>query len=224
MAEMNKNDDDTLGLARIWESASNMMQEILAFIGEDGSGGSSGGGSSGSGSSSTPTPSSHDAHSFSFNDQESMKRALNEFIRDSKYFYHAIHWMEPLILSLIGFHLFTLTWILLVRKNQILLLSTMAFLGIYIFVILYYILFLFLLYYLLLLTSIVFTSEYGGAFIAIMVSTPILINLILIVIFMLRIVVNMMVTLKTKQIKAKLANEAQRVKGNLKKTPSKKKD
>ncbi|KAJ3213285.1 hypothetical protein HDU67_003078 [Dinochytrium kinnereticum] len=68
-------------------------------------------------------------HTFKFGDSESMQKALDEFIRDSKHFYTAIDWKEPFILSLIGFHILTLFWIIAVRKSQTLLMGTMTLLG-----------------------------------------------------------------------------------------------
>ncbi|KAJ3099511.1 Transmembrane protein 18 [Phlyctochytrium planicorne] len=157
-------------------------------------------------------------HEFSFGDQDSMKRALEEFMQDSKHFINVVNWTEPLIVGILTFHLLIFVWVLAIRKNHNLLVSTLVFLG-----------------------GSVFASEpvnsylrenhelvsevnyfdAGGVFMAVLVLAPIVVNMVLIVIFMLRVVVDVMAVVKGRQIKAKMvasqrSKEGEVTEGNVK--------
>ncbi|KAJ3417188.1 hypothetical protein HDV05_006394 [Chytridiales sp. JEL 0842] len=135
---------------------------------------------------------------FTVDDPTSFDRALKGFMKDSRRFVTAIDWSEPLILSMLTFHLLSFLFILWNRNNTTFLslaLFTLAFLP---------------------LSAehinawasrnhaLLASTNYfdkNGLFISTLLSGPVVVNLGLVMMFLLRGVVRLMVDVKKKQLK-----------------------
>ena len=129
-----------------------------------------------------------------------MELAYSQFVSDIKHFADAVNWEEPFIAGLLSFHIMLLFWIFVVRKNPVLLISSLLSSGVMV---------------LLAETINGYASKYyrhfatqnyfdeSGTFLVTVYSFPLVLNMLVALLFLLTHVWSSLVSAKQAQLKSK---------------------